>query len=299
MASKNIAVYSALFANLAIAVVKFIAAGVTGSSAMVSEGIHSVVDTANEVLLLLGIHKSKRPADINRPFGYGKELYFWSFIVSLLIFGVGAGVSFYEGIMHLLHPTVITDPFWNYAVLSFALVFDGISFMIALRQFNKERGTTSFWQAVRKSKDPTNFVVLFEDAADVCGLLVAFAGVFLGHYFQNPHFDGAASIIIGCILTAVSVVLARESYSLLMGETASPEVLGHIVQLATGDKNIVRVAQPLSMFLGPEEVVLVLYAVFPPQLTTADITETIERLKQKINTQYPFFKRIFITPSAA
>jgi len=298
VASNNIAVYSALFANLAIAVVKFIAAGITGSSAMVSEGIHSVVDTGNEVLLLLGIHKSKRPADTKRPFGYGKDLYFWSFIVSLLIFGVGAGVSFYEGIMHLLHPTVIKDPFWNYVVLAFALVFDGISFVIALRQFNKERGTTSFWQAVRKSKDPTNFVVLFEDAADVCGLLVAFAGVFLGHYLQNPYYDGAASIVIGCILTAVSVVLARESYSLLMGETASPEVLEHVVQLATGDQNIVRVEQPLSMFLGPEEIVLVLYAVFPPQLTTADITETIERLKQKINTEYPFFKRIFITPSA-
>lgn len=249
MASSKIAVYSALFANMAIAVVKFIAAGVTGSSAMVSEGIHSVVDTGNEVLLLLGIPKSKRPPDIHRPFGYGKELYFWSFIVSLLIFAVGAGVSFYEGIMHLQHPTIIKDPFWNYLVLGFALLFDGISFTIALRQFNKERGTTRFWQAIKRSKDPTNFVVLFEDAADVCGLMVAFAGVWLGHYFQNPYFDGIASIIIGLILTAVSVVLARESYSLLMGETASPEVLQHVMQLAAADKNIIRVENPMSMFL--------------------------------------------------
>ena len=263
MASSKIAVYSALFANLAIAVVKFIAAGVTGSSAMVSEGIHSVVDTGNEVLLLLGIHKSKRPADAQRPFGYGKELYFWSFIVSLLIFAVGAGVSFYEGIRHLQEPTIITNPFWNYLVLAFALLFDGISFTVAWRQFNTERGTTSFWQAVKRSRDPTNFVVLFEDAADVLGLLVAFAGVVLGHYFKNPYFDGIASIIIGLILTAVSVVLARESYSLLMGETATPEVLKHVVQLTAAEPNVKAVSEPLSMFLGPEEIVLVLYTEFP------------------------------------
>lgn len=299
MASKNIAVYSALFANLAIAVTKFIAAAVTGSSAMVSEGIHSVVDTGNEILLLLGIHKSKRPPDENRPFGYGKDLYFWSFIVSLLIFGVGAGISFYEGISHLQHPTVVKDPFWNYIVLAFALVFDGTSFVIALRQFNKERGTTTFWKAVKQSKDPTNFVVLFEDAADVLGLIVAFTGVWLGHYLNNPYFDGIASIIIGVILTGVSAVLAKESYSLLMGETASPKVLEHVMQLANGEQNIIRVEHPLSMFLGPEEIVLVLYAVFPNDLTTREINSTIERIKKKIIDEYPFFKRIIIQPLPA
>lgn len=297
MASSKIAIYSALFANLAIAVVKFIAAGVTGSSAMVSEGIHSVVDTGNEVLLLLGIHKSKRPADIRRPFGYGKDLYFWSFIVSLLIFAVGAGVSFYEGVMHLRHPSEVKNPLWNYLVLGFAFVFDGFSFIVAFRQFNKERGQTSFWKAVKQSKDPTTFVVLFEDAADVFGLIVAFLGVSLGQYFHNAYFDGVASIIIGFILSGVSVVLARESYSLLMGETASPEVLEHVVQLATSEKNIIRVEHPLSMFLGPEEIVLVLYAVFPNDLTTQQINATIERIKNKINEQYPFFKRILIQPS--
>jgi cation diffusion facilitator family transporter len=297
MASSKIAVYSALFANLAIAVVKFIAAGVTGSSAMVSEGIHSVVDTGNEVLLLLGIHKSKRPADAQRPFGYGKELYFWSFIVSLLIFAVGAGVSFYEGIRHLQEPTMITNPFWNYLVLGFALLFDGMSFTVAWRQFNKERGTTPFWQAVKGSRDPTNFVVLFEDAADVLGLLVAFAGVFLGHYFKNPYFDGLASIIIGFILTAVSVVLARESYSLLMGETATPAVLKHVVQLTTEDPNVKAVGEPLSMFLGPEEIVLVLYTEFLETLTTQELLTTIERIKKTILQLYPYFKRILIQPT--
>jgi len=297
LASSNIAVYSALFANFAIAITKFVAAAVTGSSAMVSEGIHSVVDTCNEVLLLLGIHKSKRPADEKRPFGYGKDLYFWSFIVSLLIFAIGAGISFYEGFSHLKHPTTIKDPFWNYIVLGFALVFDGASLGIALREFNKERGDQSFWQAVKKSKDPTNFVVMFEDAADVLGLIVAFAGVFLGQYFQNAYFDGISSIIIGLILTAVSVVLARESYSLLMGETASPDVLQHVKELASGEPEVIKVTHPRSMFLGPEEIVLVLNAIFIEELSTKQITAAIERIKTNIQNQYPFFKQIVIEPT--
>lgn len=297
MASSKIAVYSALFANLAIAVTKFVAAGVTGSSAMVSEGIHSTVDTGNEVLLLLGIRRSSRPADANRPFGYGKELYFWSFIVSLLIFAVGAGISFYEGITHLQHPTLIEKPFWNYIVLGFALLFDGASFIIALREFNKERGAQSIWKAVKRSKDPTNFVVLFEDAADVAGLLVAFAGVWLGHHFQNAYFDGAASIIIGLILTGISVVLARESYGLLMGETASREILSDVMQIAADEKEVLEVHHPLSMFLGPEEIVLVIHAIFAEDLTTQQINATIEKIKKRTQERYPYFKRIFIQPS--
>jgi len=299
LASSKIAVYSALFANLAIAVTKFIAAGITGSSAMVSEGIHSVVDTGNEVLLLLGIHKSNRPPDAKRPFGYGKDLYFWSFIVSLLIFAVGAGISFYEGVTHLQHPTIIKNPFWNYVVLGFALIFDGISFFVALRQFNKERGDQSFWQAVKQSRNPTNFVVLFEDAADVSGLLIALAGVWLGHYFQNAYFDGAASIIIGFILTGVAVVLARESYSLLMGETASPQVLKDVVHITAQDRDVITVSDPLSMFMGPEEIVLVLYVVFRNNLTTQQINGSMERIQENITKPYPYFKRILIQPVTA
>jgi cation diffusion facilitator family transporter len=284
LASSNIAVYSALFANLAIAITKFIAAGVTGSSAMISEGIHSIVDTGNEVLLLVGIKKSRRPADEKRPFGYGKDLYFWSFIVSLLIFAIGAGISFYEGFSHIRHPTLIENPFWNYIVLGFALVFDGTSFTIALREFNKERGNQSFWSAVKKSKDPTNFVVLFEDAADVLGLLVAFAGVFLGHYFQNAYFDGISSIIIGIILTAVAVVLARESYGLLMGETASPEVIQHVEALFSNEPEIVKVIHSRSMFLGPEEIVLAINIEFIDALDTRQMTETIDRIKENVRS---------------
>jgi cation diffusion facilitator family transporter len=294
MPSSKLPIYSALAANLLIAVTKFIAAAATGSSAMVSEGIHSVVDTVNEILLLFGIRKSQRPADKKRPFGYGKEIYFWSFIVSILIFGLGGGVSFYEGIKHLQHPEPIQNPLWNYLVLGVAFIFDGASFVIALRSFNKSRGDEPFWYAVKKSKDPTSFVILFEDAADVIGLLIAFIGVYAGHTFNMPYFDGIASILIGLILTAVSIVLTRESRSLLMGETASPQVLDDIVGLAKNDPAVVNVKYPLSMFMGPEEIILVLEVDFKPGLQINEILTATKTIRKKIREKYPNFKRIFI-----
>lgn len=296
MASTKLAIYSALCANLLIAVTKFIAAIITRSSAMLSEGIHSVVDTLNEILLLVGIKKSHRKADAKRPFGYGKELYFWSFIVSILIFGVGGGISFYEGITHLQHPETIRDPLWNYIVLGFAFLFDGISFIISLKSFNAHRGDTAFWTAVRKSKDPSSFVVLFEDAADVLGLMVAFAGVFFGHLFHNPYFDGIASIIIGLILTAVSLVLSREIRSLLMGETASPQLLQQIVQIAETNDAIENVQQPLSMVLGPEEVLLILKPVIKKDLSSEEIIKAIESIKAVIQKEHSIIKQVYIEP---
>lgn len=297
MASSKIPIYSALAANLAIAITKFIAAGITGSSAMISEGIHSLVDTANEIFLLLGISQSKKKADENRPFGYGKELYFWAFIVSILIFGLGGGVSFYEGVTHLQHPSPAGNPFWNYIVLGIAFVFDGVSFITALKEFNRQRGSLPFWAAVRRSKDPSTFVVLFEDSADLLGLIVAFLGVFLGHYFNNPYFDGIASIIIGAILTVISLLLARESRSLLMGESADKNTLAKVVQLAEADKSVVKIpVRPLSMYLAPEEIILVLKAIFQPDLSTAEITESIERIKADIQKICPTITSIFIEP---
>jgi cation diffusion facilitator family transporter len=298
MAASKIPIYSALAANLAIAITKFIAAIVTGSSAMISEGIHSLVDTANEVLLLLGISQSKKPADEKRPFGYGKELYFWAFIVSILIFGLGGGVSFYEGITHLQHPVEITDPFWNYIVLAFAFTFDGISFVTALKEFNRQRGTTPFWTAVKRSKDPSTFVVLFEDAADLLGLSVAFLGVFLGHIFKNPYFDGAASIIIGVILTTISLLLARESRSLLMGESADPKILQDVIAITEEDKTVVKVTRPLSMYMAPEEIFMFFTVAFSKDLSTSEITTAIERIRRKIQKKFPVIKRIFIEPQA-
>jgi cation diffusion facilitator family transporter len=293
MASSKLPIYSALAANCLIAGTKFVAAIFSGSSAMASEGIHSLVDTANEILLLVGIKESQKPADDKRPFGYGKELYFWAFIVSVLIFAVGGGISFYEGIAHLAHPHKMEDPFWNYVVLAIAFAFDGMSFVIAIREFNKQRGKTRFWSAVRVSKDPTTFVVLFEDAADVLGLVAAFAGIYLGHLYNNPYFDSVASIIIGIILTSVSVVLAKESRSLLMGEPLSKETLDEIMNLVACDE-VVQVQRPLSMYMGPDEVIVVIPLTFKNDLQPVQAKETIKKIRTKIQAAFPEVKRIFI-----
>lgn len=294
MASSKTAIYSALVANLLIAITKFIAAAVTHSSAMVSEGIHSMVDTTNEILLLLGLHKSKKKPDEERPFGYGKELYFWSFIVSILIFGVGGGISFYEGVTHLQHPEPIQNPLWNYIVLGVAILFDGTSFVIALKNFNRHRGDMPFWKAVKKSRDPSSFVVLFEDAADVVGLLIAFGGVYLGHRFNNPYFDGIASILIGLVLTAVSVVLTLESRSLLMGETASKHVLAAVMKIAEENPAVDQVKQQLSMVMGPEELLLIVRLTVQDNQSSQAIADALDDVKQAIRKTYPLFKQIFI-----
>ena len=245
---------------------------------------------------MLGIKKSSRPADDARPFGYGKELYFWSFIVSILIFGIGGGLSFYEGVIHIQNPEAIGDPFWNYIVLAVAFVFEGISFTLALRAFNKQREETPFWEAVKRSKDPTTFVVLFEDGADLVGLLIAFAGVYVGHAYREPIAEGIASIAIGFLLTFISLLLARESRSLLMGETASSTVLEDVMNIAKKDPAILQVNHPLSMYLGPEEIVLVLEAKFKEGLTTAEILAAANHIRQSIQEKYSRFKRIFIQP---
>ena len=263
---------------------------------MISEGIHSLVDTGNEVLLLYGMKRSKKPADSTRPFGYGKELYFWSFIVSVLIFAVGGGISFYEGVTHIQHPEQMQDPKWNYIVLAFAFVFDGISFITAVKEFNKQRGSIPFWKYVRISKDPSTFVVVFEDAADVLGLIVAFLGVFLGHYLNNPYFDGAASIIIGILLTFISVMLARESRSLLMGESADAELLGEIRKIVEQDHSIKVTQDQLSMYMAPEELLLLLKVRFEGDQDGNQIVASIQRIRQEIQKNFPDVKQIYIEP---
>ena len=298
MESSKLPIYSALIANIAIAVTKFIAAAITGSSAMISEGIHSVVDTANELLLLLGIAKSKKPADKKRPFGYGRELYFWSFIVSILIFGVGGGIAFYEGVTHLQHPHTIENPMWSYIVLTASLIFNLVSFFIALKAFNKNR-KDNVWETIRKSKDPSNIVILFEDAGDVLGVAVALAGVYFGYKYQNPYYDGIASIIIGIILTAISFLLARESRSLLMGESVDESIVDAVIKISEKDEAIEKVFYPLTVYLSPEEIVLVLETVFKDDLNTRQINEAIERIQIKIQKQYPNIKQIFIEPHFA
>ncbi|WP_245882943.1 cation diffusion facilitator family transporter [Hymenobacter chitinivorans] len=295
--SSKLAIVAALAANLAIAVIKFVAAAFTGSSAMLAEGIHSVVDTANEWLLLLGLRKSQRPAHAGRPFGYGRELYFWSFVVAICIFAIGGGISIYEGIEHLRHPTPLGDPTWNYVVLGLAFLFDGASFLVARRTFNEQRAGRPFWTTFRESKDPSIFVVLFEDAADLLGLLVAFLGVFLSHQLHNPRLDGAASLLIGVILLVVAGLLLRENRSLLLGEPAGTDLLGQITAHARADAAVVAVAEPLSSYLSPHEILLVLRVEFVPRLAATELTQAVERLRTSIQQQFPDIRHVFIQPA--
>ncbi|MCA8832368.1 cation diffusion facilitator family transporter [Hymenobacter pini] len=296
--SSKVAIITALAANLAIAVIKFVAAAFTGSSAMVAEGIHSLVDTINEWLLLLGLRRSQRPANEDRPFGYGKELYFWSFIVSICIFGIGGGISIYEGIEHLRHPAPLRDPTWNYVVLGCALVFDGASFWVARRTFNAQRGRQSFWRAFRGSKDPSTFVVLFEDAADVLGLVVAFLGVFLSHQLHNPYLDGATSVLIGLILVVVAGLLLRENRSLLLGEPAEAPLRQAITDLLRADEAVQSVAPLLSSYLSPHELLVLVRVEFAGHLSGPEQAAAIARLRATVQAAHPEIHHLYIEPVA-
>lgn len=288
--------YVALAADLGIAATKFIAAAATGSSAMISEGIHSIIDSINQVLLLLGIKKSKKRPDAKRPFGYGKELYFWSFIVSLLLFSTGGCISFYEGILRFKRTGEMEDQTWNYIVLVIAFVFTAISAVTTLKKFNKQRGQLEFWKAITQSKDPSVFIVLLGDLGDLIGLLIAFLGIYLGHLLHNPYYDGIASMIIGVFLIAISLLLVRESRSLLMGESASKKTLQEIVALTETDPSIIKVKKHFSMYMAPDEIILQLTAVFKKDLTTHDITRAIKRISKNIQEKFPTIRQIFIEP---
>ncbi|MBO3461589.1 cation diffusion facilitator family transporter [Aetokthonos hydrillicola Thurmond2011] len=287
-------IFAAIGSNLAIAITKFIAAVMTGSSAMLSEGIHSLVDTINELLLLLGVHMSKRPADDSHPFGYGQELYFWTLIVAIFIFAIGGGMSIYEGISHLRHPSPLEDPMWNYIVLGLGIVFEGFSWSVAFKEILPSKGEQTLWQTVRASKDPTIFTVLFEDSAALLGLLVALIGIFLAQLFQNPYIDGISSIIIGLILAVVAVLLAYESKGLLVGESANSRIVASIRAIVKSDPAVQEVLRLLTMQLGANEVLLNLEIQFHKHLSSEDLALAVERLEDKIKGQHPDVKNIFI-----
>lgn len=261
---------------------------------MLSEGIHSVVDTGNELVLLYGMRRSQRPPDDNHPFGHGQELYFWTLIVAILIFAIGGGMSIYEGITHIIHPHVIEDPTWNYAVLGIAIVFEGMSWVIAFKEFLPSVGERNIWQAIHASKDPTIFTVLFEDSAALLGLVVAFLGVFLGHTLQNPYFDGAASIVIGAILAVVAVLLAYESRGLLIGERADRNTINYVRSVVQSDPAVVSVVQLLTLHFGPHSILLNLEIQFQPDLTIEAVSQAIERIEKGICSQHPEITNIFI-----
>jgi cation diffusion facilitator family transporter len=294
MAESNKAIYAAIVGNFAIAVTKFSAAAFTGSSAMISEGIHSVVDTGNGGLLLLGAHRSKRPPDEDHPFGYGKELYFWAMIVALVIFAVGGGVSAYEGVLHILHPAPLSDPFWNYVVLGIAIVFEAAVMVIAVKEFLKIKGDEHWWTAIRTSKDPRHFTVLFEDTAALLGLVVAMAGVFLAHRLNNPNFDGAASIVIGVILMAVAVLLAYETKGLLVGEGADRETRQDIRRIVQSDPGVEGVDRILTMHFGPDTVLLAMDLRFRNVVSALELEESIARIETNIRTRHDKIKHVFI-----
>ncbi len=294
-----VAVYSAMAANLVIAVAKFLAAGVTGSSALLAEGFHSVVDTGNQGLLLLGLRRSRKAPDEMHPFGYGQELYFWSLIVATLLFGIGGGLSIYEGILHVLHPVAVEDPFWNYVVLAIAAVSEGTSFAIAVREVLRERERgESFWHALLGSKDPSVFVVVGEDAAALAGLAVAFLGVWLGHHLGIPELDGAASVLIGVILCVVGVFLAIESRHLLLGESADPSLIRGIQAVVAEDPDVLRARPPLTMHLGRDQVLVNLDVEFRRSLGAEELAKVVRRLERKIRERDGRVRHIFIEATA-
>jgi cation diffusion facilitator family transporter len=293
-ASSKKVIFAALAGNGLIAVTKFIAYGLTGSSAMLSEGVHSVVDTGNQVLLLYGLRRAGMPPDDHFPFGHGKEVYFWSFIVAILIFAVGAGVSIYKGVHHLMHPVAIENPYLNYIVLALAMVFEGAAWYFALTEFTKAKGKWGYLKAVHRGKDPAIFVVLFEDSAAMLGLIVAAAGIFLSQITANPIYDGIAAIIIGLILGGTATWLAYETKSLLIGESANPEVIRGVRDIADSHGSIQHVNEILTLHMGPDFILLNLSVDFDNAASAGEVEESIARLNQDIKQAHPRIKRIFI-----
>ena len=287
-------IVAALVGNLAIASVKFVAAIVTGSSAMIAEGIHSLVDTGNGTLILVGLHRSRREADPVHPFGHGKELYFWTVVVAVVVFAVGGGMSAYEGIIHLVRPRRIENPHWNYLVLDIAGIIEATSWIVAARQFHRAQGEQGVWATIRRTKDPSLLAVLFEDSAALLGLLVAALGVFLGSHFGNPYFDGAASILIGLLLMSVGVLLARETLSLLVGESAPPEAIADIRRVAAAESSVARVGRAVAVHFGPEEVVLNLELFFHPDRSMSEVAATIDRFERAIRASHPEMRYVFL-----
>lgn len=291
-------IFAALIGNSLIAVTKFTAAFVTGSSAMMSEGIHSLVDTGNQVLLLHGLKQAKKPADEKFPFGHGKEVYFWSFIVAILIFALGGGISIYEGVQHLQHPKAIDKPFINYVVLGLAMLFEGAAWLFAFREFTRAKGKWGYIEAVQRGKDPSLFVVLFEDTAAMLGLMVAFAGVALADMTGILYFDGVASVIIGVILVGTAIWLAYETKGLLIGESANASVVRGIRNILRGYRQIEHINEVLTMHMGPDFVLANISVDFRDNESSSGVESVIAEIDNTIKTQYPQIKRIFIEAEA-
>lgn len=287
-------IFAALAGNSLIAVTKFIASAMTGSSAMLSEGIHSLVDTGNQVLLLYGMKQAEKPASEEFPFGHGKEIYFWSFVVAILVFALGAGVSLYGGIKHIMHPEEINSFLINYIVLGLAIIFEGAAFIFALKEFKKVKGQLTYMEAVKQGKDPSIFVVLFEDGAALLGLIVALFGIFLVQLTGIAIFDGIASVVIGIILAVTAILLARETKGLLIGESADPEIVKAIHNMVDKIDPIERTNEVLTMHMGPNYILVNVSADFSPDASSDDVEGSIAELDKQIKKRFPNVKRIFV-----
>lgn len=293
---KNIVLYGALVANLGIAVAKFIAATITGSSSMLTEGVHSLVDSGNQVLLLYGQGRTRKPPDRMHPFGYGRELYFWAFVVAMLIFAVGAGVSIYEGIMHYTDPEPLGDPTINYLVLGIAFLLEGGSWVIAVREFAARRQGAGWWRSIVGSKDPGHFVVLFEDSAALTGLAIAAAGIWASHYFGDPRLDGLASILIGSVLAGVALLLAREAKGLIIGESADPALVRQVRAALRGHPNITSVNHVRTIHSAPDAIFVAVSADFDDRVSMGDGERLIEQIEAQLKEISPAFSSIYIRP---
>lgn len=291
--SKSV-IYAALIGNGLIALTKFIAAGFTGSAAMLSEAVHSVVDTGNQGLLLHGLRRSARPADDDHPFGYGMELYFWAFVVAILIFAGGAGISIYHGVEKILHPEPLKNAYVNYIVLGLAMVFEAFAWWVAFKAFRASKGDLGWFEAVRRSKDPALFTVLFEDSAAMLGLIVAMIGIALGQALGMPVLDGVASVLIGVILALTAALLAYEAKGLLIGEGVEPATRRGIEAVIAEQEGIFKLNELRSMHLGPEEVLLAISVDFAGDMTADQVEATISKMEQQIKARYPEVRRVFI-----
>ncbi|MEZ2417810.1 cation diffusion facilitator family transporter [Luteibacter sp. RCC_6_2] len=294
--SSRLVVYAALAANVGIAIAKFIAAAVSGSSAMLSEGVHSLVDSINEVLLLHGLRRSQRRPDRQHPLGFGRELYFWSFIVALLVLALGAGFSLYEGVNHILSPEPLRDPTLNYIVLAVGVIFEGASWWLSLKSVQRKKGKLGYFEAFRSTKDPTTFSVLFEDSAALVGLAIAAIGVYLSHALGDPRIDGWASIGIAVVLALASAMLARESKALLIGEPAQPHLLADVCGIAGKVEGVEAVNGVLTVQVGPDHVLVALSAAFDDRLTTVEIEQCVRTIEARTKEAKLPIVALFIKP---
>ncbi|MEN6518120.1 MAG: cation diffusion facilitator family transporter [Methanospirillum sp.] len=293
----RIAVVAAIAGNLIIAVIKFVAAALTGSSAMIAEGIHSVVDTGNGVLLLLGMKRAAQPADAIHPFGHGKSLYYWTLIVAVSIFGIGGGMSLYEGVSHILTVApgaAMGDPTAAYIVLAVSFLVEGGSFTVAVRQFVRAKGETGAWQFIKHAKDPSLYTVVFEDSAALLGLVFAFLGIFFGHLLHNPYLDGVASIAIGLLLMSVAWVLASRTQGLLLGEGVSPAELADLRRRVESDPAVQRAGDILTMYMGPHDLLVNMGVCFVAGTTAEQMHGAIHRIEADLHGAYPEINRVYI-----